>query len=198
MSRKDVWITSKLNNDQHDPSFVSQAIKQVLKDLQLDYLDLYLVHWPLVQGQKPGPKVDPPVQVSFYLQTWVPEFSRRVCSCNMLKSFQTACCIPCINPGIGHCMQQFRSASQVLPLLYMCQSHCITCMQATWEAMEKLVDEGLTRTIGISNFSVKKTKEVQSYARIQPAVNQVEIHPFWRNDKLWEYAQSSKVGAVGA
>lgn len=59
--------------------------------------------------------------------------------------------------------------------------------------MEKLVDEGLARTIGISNYSVKKTKEVQSYARIQPAVNQVEIHPFFRNDALWEFATSTKV-----
>lgn len=65
--------------------------------------------------------------------------------------------------------------------------------QDTWQAMEKLVDEGLVKSIGISNFSVPKTKELQSYARIKPVVNQVEIHPFWRNDKLWEYAQSSKV-----
>ena len=59
--------------------------------------------------------------------------------------------------------------------------------------MEKLVDEGLAKTIGISNFSVKKTKEVQSYARIKPAVNQVEMHPYFRNDALWEYATQSKV-----
>ena len=62
--------------------------------------------------------------------------------------------------------------------------------------MEKLVDEGLVKSIGISNFSVPKTKDLQSYARIQPAVNQVEIHPYWRNDKLWEYATSSKVTAT--
>ena len=65
--------------------------------------------------------------------------------------------------------------------------------QETWQELEKLVDAGLVKSIGISNFSVKKTKEVQSYARIQPAVNQVEIHPYWRNDKLHEYATSSKV-----
>ncbi|KAK9799423.1 hypothetical protein WJX73_008509 [Symbiochloris irregularis] len=124
VKRKDVWITSKLNNDKHDPAGVQKTCKQTLSDLQLDYLDLYLMHWPLVAGQK-GPKVDPPVK-------------------------------------------------------------------DTWQAMEKLVDEGLVKSIGISNFSVPKTKELQSYARIKPVVNQVEIHPFWRNDKLWEYAQSSK------
>lgn len=69
-------------------------------------------------------------------------------------------------------------------------------VQDTWQAMEKLVDEGLVKSIGISNFSVPKTKELQSYARIKPVVNQVEIHPFWRNDKLVEYAQSSNVRPV--
>ena len=44
--------------------------------------------------------------------------------------------------------------------------------QETWQAMEKLVDEGLVRSIGISNYSGPKTKEVQSYARIQPVTNQ--------------------------
>ena len=48
----------------------------------------------------------------------------------------------------------------------------------TWEAMEKLQDQGLVKAIGLSNFSVKKTTDVLNYARIKPAVQQVEIHPY--------------------
>jgi diketogulonate reductase-like aldo/keto reductase len=45
--------------------------------------------------------------------------------------------------------------------------------QETWQAMEKLIDEGLVKSIGISNFSVKKVEDLLKYARFTPAVNQV-------------------------
>lgn len=48
---------------------------------------------------------------------------------------------------------------------------------ATWDAMEWLVDEGKAKSIGISNFSILKTKRLLESARIPPAVNQVELHP---------------------
>ncbi|KAI5207002.1 aldehyde reductase [Aureobasidium subglaciale] len=52
LSREDVWVTSKLWNDHHEPSKVEAAIDKTLSDLKLDYLNLYLMHWPVASTPK--------------------------------------------------------------------------------------------------------------------------------------------------
>ena len=55
--REDFWITSKLWNDKHAAKDVGAACRQSLHDLKLEYLDLYLVHWPFRNFHPPGCEV---------------------------------------------------------------------------------------------------------------------------------------------
>ncbi|KAL8717871.1 MAG: hypothetical protein Q9181_008268, partial [Wetmoreana brouardii] len=64
ISRSDIWVTSKLWNDHHDPSRVEEALDQTLSDLGLEYLDLWLMHWPVATSPDTGEnKLD-------YLDAW--------------------------------------------------------------------------------------------------------------------------------
>ena len=60
IKREDFWLTSKLDNVDHAPERVAKACREQMKELQTDYLDLYLIHWPLTG--KAGPTLDPPIK----------------------------------------------------------------------------------------------------------------------------------------
>jgi alcohol dehydrogenase (NADP+) len=132
VTRGDLWITSKLwNSDQH-PDDVPLALAGSVQDLQCDYLDLYLMHWPVA----------------------------------LKKGAQ------------GTAPEDFAPLDT----------------KATWQAMEKCYEKGdKTKAIGISNFSVEKTKALLSYAKVVPAVNQVECHPMWQQKKLHDFLYSQGI-----
>jgi len=63
----------------------------------------------------------------------------------------------------------------------------------TWGAMEELFAEGLVKNIGISNFTCQHIMDLVKYAKIKPAVLQVELHPFLQQPQLVHYCQSKEV-----
>lgn len=116
LPRDQLFITSKLWNTFHDPSTVEGTLRETLKRLDVDYLDLYLMHWPVAQKKNPAGKgvvVD-------------------------------------MNLTLDH-----------LP---------------TWRAMESMVEQGLVREIGVSNFTIGRLEKLMKQAKIQPSVNQVELN----------------------
>ena len=136
VKREDMFVTSKLWNTFHDPKEVRGAIEISLKRLNLDYLDLYLIHWPMGYAKED-------------------------------ESFK--------NNGTE---EHFHTNFDLLE---------------TYRAMEELVDAGLTKSIGVSNFNIKQIDYITKNARIQPVTNQIECHPYLLNKNLREHCKSKNI-----
>ena len=109
IDRKDVIIETKLWIDEMGTDGVNSAIERSLDRLQTDYVDIYLIHWP-IQTSDDGDK-------------W--------------KDLDIE----------------------------------------TWSAMEKLVDQGKVRRLGLSNFLPHHLSNILKNCRIKPVVDQLELHP---------------------
>jgi diketogulonate reductase-like aldo/keto reductase len=132
--REDLFITTKLWNNNHRPERVKPALQASLNRLGLDTLDLYLVHTPF--AFQPGDDQDP-----------------RDVHGNVIY-----------DNGVT--------------------------LAETWAAMENLVDEGLVGAIGLSDISAERTREVIDFARIKPAVVEVESHPYHPQWELHELGKT--------
>ncbi|XP_019628788.1 PREDICTED: alcohol dehydrogenase [NADP(+)]-like [Branchiostoma belcheri] len=63
----------------------------------------------------------------------------------------------------------------------------------TWKAMESLADEGLAKSIGVSNFNIQQLERLLQNCRIKPAVNQVELHPYLAEQDLLDFCKGNGV-----
>lgn len=139
VKREDLFITSKLWNTFHQPDYIETVIKKTLSDLQIEYLDLYLIHWPM--AFKEGKLED----------EWFPKDANGVTL-----------------EGNGSYVE-------------------------TWKAMEKLVQKGLVKSIGVSNFNKKQIEDILNVATIKPVVNQIECHPYLNQKKLKEFCEQKNI-----
>ena len=137
IKREDVFIATKLWNNNHRPERVKPAFEASLQKLQLDYVDLYLIHTPF--AFQPGDEQDP------------------------------------------------RDANG--DVIY---DKGVTLLD-TWRALERLVDEGKCKAIGLSDVGLDPTKEIFEAARIKPAVVHVESHPYLPQWELLDYCKSNGI-----
>ncbi|MEL7537067.1 MAG: aldo/keto reductase [Pseudomonadota bacterium] len=141
LSRDELWVTSKLWNTYHRPEHVEPALRRTLADLGLDYLDLYLIHFPIALRYVPIEERYPP---EWFFDPDAPS--------------------PRMEPDR-------------VPL------------HETWAAMEALVEKGLVREIGVCNYSSALIHDLMSYATVQPAMLQIEAHPYLTQEPVLRIAQ---------
>lgn len=141
-SREALWVTSKLWNTYHRPEHVRLACEKSLTDLGLDYLDLYLIHFPISLKFVDFDTRYPP--------EWFHDPDAE-------------------DPGM---------VIDPVPL------------QDTWRAMEELVEAGLVKEIGVCNYNSGLLNDLQAYARIKPAMLQVESHPHLTQERLLRLANN--------
>ncbi|WCJ24299.1 NAD(P)-linked oxidoreductase superfamily protein [Euphorbia peplus] len=138
VKREDLFITTKLWNSDH--GHVVEACKSSLKKLKLDYVDLYLVHFPLATK----------------------------------------------HIGVG-------TTGSVLDEEGVLEIDTTISLETTWHHMENLVSMGLVHSIGISNYDIFQTRDCIAYAKVKPAVNQIETHPYFQRHSLVRFCQKHHI-----
>ncbi|KAJ2162500.1 D-xylose reductase [Coemansia sp. RSA 552] len=139
VEREELFIVGKLWNTFHAREHVKENFLRTAGDLGVDYLDMYLVHFPVALKYVPQEVRYPP--------EW-----------------------------------HYEPGGEVIPVKVP--------FRETWEAMEALYEEGLAKNIGISNMSGAMLYDLLSYAKVRPALLQVELHPYLHRKQLVQLAQA--------
>lgn len=141
VKREELFITSKVWNDMHGRGDVLLSLAKTLKDLQLDYIDAFFMHWPFPNYHAPGCDGDArnPDSVPFSAERFM----------------------------------------------------------ATWRQLEKLQDMGLARNIGMSSMTIPKLEAVLSLCRIKPTVIEMELHPCFQQQELFDYCVEKGIQPIG-
>lgn len=66
-------------------------------------------------------------------------------------------------------------------------------VKGTWKAMEELYNDGKIKAIGVSNFTKTQLDEMMGYAKVKPAVNQIETHVFYHQDETHQYLNEMNI-----
>ncbi|KAF4733490.1 hypothetical protein FOZ63_020474 [Perkinsus olseni] len=66
----------------------------------------------------------------------------------------------------------------------------------TWRELEKCVDDGLVRSIGVSNFDTNEIDEILAMCRIKPVVDQIEVHPYFPQWRMLDYCKKHDIHVV--
>lgn len=137
VQRQELTIMTKVWNDMHGEGDVLVACAKSLRDLRVDYLDIYMVHWPFPNYHAPGAKLHGrnPDAVPFSKEEYM----------------------------------------------------------SVWRQMERLVDLGLVKGIGMSNMTITKLEQVLPLCRIKPAVLEVEMNPTFQQPKLFRYCMDHDI-----
>ena len=135
--REDLFICSKLWNTKHHPDDIEGSCRKSLEDLGLEYIDLYLMHWPTAfeRGDDFFPKDE---------------------EGNMKYDIE-------IHPT------------------------------DTWIEMEKLIEKGLVKDIGVSNFNSKQIQDILDKGSIKPVTNQVECHPYLQQSQMVDFCKKNDI-----
>jgi len=156
VKREDLFIQAKLWNSNHRPEHVKPDLEATLKDLKLDYIDSFVIHWPQAV---PSTGKNPTLRVN-------------------------------------GCGPANHSKNTMFPLDdegYYCAdltSHYVT----TWAAMEQMVDLGLTKSIGLSNFNRRQVDEIlQNAAKYKPVILQNESHPYLHDKDLRDFCAQNGI-----
>jgi len=157
VKREELFIQSKLWNSNHRPEHVRADLEATLKDLGVDYIDSFVIHWPMAVPSK-GDKV-------------------------------------ALRPD--GCYPAHHSKGTLFPLDdegYYCVDHDSHYVE-TWLEMEKLVDAGLTKSIGLSNFNKRQIREVLDIpnAKYKPAILQNESHPYLQEKDLRDFCKTNGI-----